>query len=98
MSRSMWSSLKRKQNNIVLHIVDIGERKIKVPVAQLGTGSGKSVLITAGLDGDEYTGIEAAYAFIHYFTKAKFDGQFIIIPLLNNNTRNITKNKSPIRF
>lgn len=75
--------LRRKHKNILLHVVDIGERKISIPVAQLGDGIGKTVLITAGLDGDEYAGIEAAYRLIDQYAKAKFAGTLIIIPILN---------------
>lgn len=84
---SLWYNtamdlIRRKQNNILLHRVNIGET-VSIPVAQLGNGSGKTVLITAGLDGDEYAGIEAAYTLIELYSKQKFDGRLIIIPLVN---------------
>lgn len=75
--------LKRKQNHIVLHVVDIKEAKIKIPVAKLGSGEGKTILITAGLDGDEYAGIAAAYGLINQYAKEKIAGKLIIIPLVN---------------
>jgi len=74
--------IRRKQNNILLHRVNIGET-VSIPVAQLGNGSGKTVLITAGLDGDEYAGIEAAYTLIELYSKQKFDGRLIILPIVN---------------
>lgn len=87
----MWNMASRKQNNVLLHVVDIGDRKIKIPVAQLGndgsvsltTSAGKTILITAGMDGDEYSGIEAAYALIDYFSKQKLTDRIIIIPVVN---------------
>lgn len=75
--------IRRKQNNILLHRVNIGEKTVSIPVAQLGNGSGKTVLITAGLDGDEYAGIEAAYTLIELYSKQKFDGRLIILPIVN---------------
>jgi predicted deacylase len=75
--------IKRKQQNILLHRVTIGERTVSIPVAQLGNGEGESVVITAGIDGDEYSGIEAAYALIEYFTKNRFIGKLVIIPIIN---------------
>jgi predicted deacylase len=75
--------IKRKQQNILLHRVTIGEKTVSIPVAQLGQGEGESIVITAGIDGDEYAGIEAAYTLIEYFTKSKFVGKLVIIPILN---------------
>lgn len=75
--------IRRKHNNILLHRVNIGEKTISIPVAQLGSGAGKTILITAGLDGDEYAGIEAAYTLIDHYAKTKFSGRLIIIPILN---------------
>lgn len=75
--------IKRKQNNILLHKVNIGEKTVSIPVTRLGSGKGKRVLITGGVDGDEYTGIEAAYALIKQYSKIKFDGELSIIPIVN---------------
>lgn len=73
----------RKQNTILLHIVDLGEKRVSIPVAMLGSDAEKTVLITAGMDGDEYTGIEAAYSLIDYFAKQKVSYRLIIIPIVN---------------
>lgn len=64
--------------------VDLGVRKIQVPVAELvGKQPGKTLLITAGMDGDEYVGIEAAYRLIEKYTHAYFSGTLIVIPIVN---------------
>lgn len=64
--------------------LDLGARKIKIPTAEIeGKGQGKTVLITAGMDGDEYAGIEAAYRLIEEFSKRKFNGKLIIISIVN---------------
>lgn len=69
---------------IKLQTVDIGVRKIKIPVAHLGLGRlHKTVLITAGMDGDEYTGIKAAYQLVKKYSEKQYEGNLIIIPLVN---------------
>lgn len=79
----MWQLPRRKQNNILLHVVDLGDRKIKIPVAMLGDGEGPMILITGGMDGDEYGGIDACYALIEKYSKEKFHGRLVIIPIVN---------------
>lgn len=46
-------------------------------------GTGKTLLITAGVDGDEYAGIEAAYRLIERYKKQEFTGRLIIVPIVN---------------
>lgn len=75
--------IRRKQPNILLHRVNFGEKTISIPVAQLGSEGEKTVVITAGVDGDEYAGIEAAYALIDRYTKQKTTFRLIIIPIVN---------------
>lgn len=64
--------------------VDLSAGKVKVPVAEIeGDSQGKTLLITAGMDGDEYAGIEAAYRLIGEVERKKFKGKLIIIPIVN---------------
>ncbi len=48
-----------------------------------GSASGKTILITAGMDGDEYAGIEAAYTIIQKYKDGNFNGRLIVIPIVN---------------
>lgn len=69
---------------IRLMSVDLGIKKIKIPVAEMyGKENGKTLLITAGMDGDENSGIEAAYKIIHEFRNIDFLGNLIVIPIIN---------------
>ena len=74
----------RNSNPIRLIAVDLGRAKVQIPVAEMkGEDSGKTLLITAGVDGDEYAGIEAGYKIIDEFKKRQFKGRLIVIPILN---------------
>lgn len=71
-------------NMFQLVTVDLGVKKIQVPVAEIeGKNEGKRLLITAGLDGDEYASIEAAYKIIEESSSKKFRGHLTVIPILN---------------
>ncbi len=64
--------------------VDLGSTTIKVPVADLqGKRPGKTLLVTGGMDGDEYTGMEAAYHLIDEYKSGDFAGRLIVIPIVN---------------
>ncbi len=64
--------------------VDVGINKVKIPVYHLiGRQAGKRIVITAGSDGDEYAGIEAAYQLINDLKSQHLEGEIIIIPILN---------------
>ena len=55
-----------------------------LPVADIrGNTSGPTLLITAGLDGDEYAGIEAAYVEAEKYKDGNFSGRLIILPIVN---------------
>ena len=55
-----------------------------LPVADIiGNKAGPVLLVTAGLDGDEYAGIEAAYAAAEKYSDGNFSGRLIILPLVN---------------
>ena len=67
-----------------METVDIGHTRIRIPVAAIhGKATGPTLLVTAGIDGDEYAGIEAAYRLIHEFSEKPFLGKLIIIPIVN---------------
>lgn len=64
--------------------VDMGDSVIHVPVFDMqGKRSGATMLVTAGVDGDEYAGIDAAYALIDRHADGDFAGRLIIMPLVN---------------
>ena len=66
------------------HRVDIGPRNVDIPVADiLGKSEGKTLLVTAGMDGDEYASIEAAYRLADEFAARSFSGRLIIVPIVN---------------
>lgn len=55
-----------------------------LPVIQIqGRRSGKTLLVTAGMDGDEYAGIEAAGRLAEKFRATDFGGRLIIVPTVN---------------
>lgn len=64
--------------------VDLGVKKITIPVADIqGKKEGKTLLVTAGVDGDEYASIDAAYTLIKEFQQRAFSGRLITIPIIN---------------
>lgn len=69
---------------IELKTVTLGNTRIRIPVwDQQSTVPGKTIVITAGMDGDEYASIEAAYDLIEIYSKENFSGRLIILPLVN---------------
>lgn len=64
--------------------VDLGVRTVDIPVANItGSRPGRTLLVTGGMDGDEYAGIEAAYALIDTFASGNFAGRLIVVPIVN---------------
>lgn len=49
----------------------------------IGHTPGKTLLITAGMDGDEYTGITAAHEIARQFSSRPFSGKLVIVPIVN---------------
>lgn len=69
---------------LVQQHVDIGPRTIDIPVADFsGSAPGKTLLVTAGMDGDEYASIEAAYRLAEEFSVRDFRGRLVVIPIVN---------------
>lgn len=73
------------KNSVITQIpLDLGGILIKIPVADMRGGApGPTVVVTAGMDGDEYTGIEAAYRIIEEMRSAQFVGRLVVIPIIN---------------
>lgn len=64
--------------------IDLGNEKVRIPVADMRSKTpGKTLLVTAGLDGDEYAGIQAAYALIKHYAEKEFAGRLIVLPIVN---------------
>lgn len=64
--------------------VDLGTARIKIPMATIaGKKSGVSLLVTAGMDGDEYAGIDAAYELVDTYKSRNFSGNLTVIPIVN---------------
>jgi len=49
----------------------------------IGNQPGKTLLITGGMDGDEYAGIEAAKLIVEKYRDGNFAGRLIVIPIVN---------------
>ena len=74
----------QKQSIIKLVPATIGGFLLKIPVADIqGLAPGLTVVVTGGMDGDEYSGIEAAYRIIHQFQNGDFAGRLIVVPIVN---------------
>lgn len=64
--------------------VDLGVQSVFIPVADIrGKRPGKTLVVTAGMDGDEYAGITAAYELIDRYADRNFAGRLVIIPIVN---------------
>jgi hypothetical protein len=62
----------------------IGGIDIHIPYYEIIHGDGPTVLITAGMDGDEYNGIQACIELAHQFqNNSQWSGTRIIYPLVN---------------
>lgn len=69
---------------IRLQRVDLGDAMIELPLADLvGQRPGSTLLVTAGVDGDEYAGMTAAYQLIERYKTLDFAGRLIVVPLVN---------------
>jgi predicted deacylase len=77
--------------------LDLGPVTINIPVAQLlGSMAGPSLLVTAGVDGDEYAGIRAAYEIIREFAHRPFRGTLTVIPIVNISGFYAETGKNPL--
>ncbi len=77
--------------------VMLGEQTVLIPVAILeGRAPGKTLLVTGGMDGDEYAGIEAAYELIARYRSGNFSGRLVVVPLVNVPGYNAGTSKNPM--
>jgi len=82
---------------ITTYSVNLGNTSIGVPVFRSSELLIKPrILITAGLDGDEYASIDAAYHLISNLSKQKLNGSVVIIPIVNIPGFNILKSYNPL--
>ncbi|MDP1722573.1 MAG: succinylglutamate desuccinylase/aspartoacylase family protein [Candidatus Gottesmanbacteria bacterium] len=69
---------------MTLTSVDLGEININVPVYDIaGNRPGKTLLVTGGMDGDEYAGMEACYRVVGRIKSKDIAGRLIVIPIVN---------------
>lgn len=86
-----------RTHRIILHKLNLTGRELQIPVADISAGiPGPTILITGGMDGDEYTGIRTAYDLIDYYTERQFPGRIIIVPIVNVPGFYDAKSQNPI--
>ena len=74
----------RRDAPLVIKKVTLGTATLLIPVADLQSNhAGPTVVVTAGMDGDEYASIEAAYALVEKYANLKFMGRLIVLPIVN---------------
>src|SRR5438552_2367687 len=69
---------------------------IPVPIAVIGSGRGPSVLVTAGVHGDEYEGLAITRKLIAELSPAEVTGRIIIMPAVNWPAVRARRRVSPI--
>jgi uncharacterized protein len=68
------------------HEIDCGSESLQIQVFDTGAANvpGPTVVITAGMDGDEYVGMKAAQSLVKAFTRTKpLKGRIVILPCVN---------------
>jgi len=67
-----------------LESVDLGGVKVEIPYFEIvGNRPGKTLLVTGGMDGDEYAGMQAVYTLRQLFADGNFAGRLRLIPIVN---------------
>lgn len=69
---------------------------IPVPIAVAKNGAGPTILLTAGVHGDEYEGPLALYRLIATLKSIQISGRIIIVPSVNHPAFTAAKRCSPI--
>jgi predicted deacylase len=69
---------------------------IPVPIAVLAGGAGPTVLLTAGVHGDEYEGQVALRRLIHGLDPGRLAGRLIVLPALNLPAVRAARRTSPV--
>lgn len=79
-----------------------GAKPVSIPIAEIDDKTHeKTIVITAGMDGDEYSGIEAAYQLIEQYNAHPINARLVIFPITNMPgfesymSKNPTDNKFP---
>ncbi len=75
-----------RRPDLSLEAVDLGNRVVRVPVARIeGASAGPTMVVTGGMDGDEYPGILAAYELIRRYAadRSSLRGTLVVIPIVN---------------
>jgi predicted deacylase len=81
-----------------IHHIDCGSSKLSLQIFDSGMSShiGPTVVVSAGMDGDEYVGIEAAGRLVATFSHTKpLKGRLVIIPLVNTPGFEAKMSKNP---
>lgn len=70
---------------IRLEKIDLDVCRVQIPVVHIhGSLPGKNLFVSAGMDGDEYASIDAAYALIEEISNIRdLRGSVVIIPIVN---------------
>jgi predicted deacylase len=69
---------------------------VPVPVIVLRHGQGSTVLLTAGIHGDEYEGQIALRRLVHHLPTAELTGRIILLPAFNAPAVRATRRTSPL--
>jgi uncharacterized protein len=86
----------KKNSHITFDTLVIDGISISLPVCRIeGKKPGSVLLVTAGNDGDEYAGIDAAYSLIQHYSKGMFEGTLIILPIVNMPGFRAESSKNP---
>lgn len=77
--------------------VDLGPTRIDFPIALVnGTRPDPVVLVTAGMDGDEYAGCEAALRLIDALDPKALEGRVMICPILDPLSFEAQQSQNPL--
>jgi len=77
--------------------VDVGVTRLNFPIALIhGTEPDPVVLITAGMDGDEYAAIEAALRLVDEIDASRLAGRVMICPILDPLSFEALQSQNPL--
>jgi predicted deacylase len=65
------------------HCVDLGMSKVDIPVLSISGQTGPRVVITSGVHGGEFVGIEAATRLADTLAGERVRGELVIAPVVN---------------
>lgn len=77
--------------------VDLGRARIGFPIALInGTEPDPVLLVTSGMDGDEYAGVQAALRLIDTLDPAKVAGRVMVCPILDPLSFEAMQTQNPL--